>query len=617
MIVNATALRLAALILLTTPFFLATQSFAQTPKGSRPASSSSLVAAPRSTEQELSLLLLVRVANDLKSEPDHPAAALIQAEIGDTLWKFDELQARAIFAMAWDSARQEILVTSTLDKEEARQHLDLLKRQAKAIREVARLFAKHDRETADRWLESLNQDALKKANPTQPSNDRTEFLAELALSEVKTNPVDAEKLGILSLEGTAVPSAFGPLLITMGSVDKTLADTLFRAAILALLRNNSPNGSILSALSNYLFFVNGNVFSKNDTANVRLFTDYLIEGATNQVSLLRDSRSTGTVPQSVISMATFLSVRGNLIVERNAPDKLQLLRPLLNELIAALTPQQVDDIANTASTTNQQQRMDSSLGGDLDSVIDRAEHEKDDRVRDYMWRALAIGAMRGDSDQALKFADKIGDESMRAQTEDDVNLAIIADRVRSASYVDAREAALKFHDKNLRAKTLAEVADRALAGSRDRTLGADLLSEALSIVNTAEPSADRAAITLLLAQKFAKFDLNRAFEIAEAAVKTINSVESASPAGNQQTQHHGVRILSFTVVGGAELSTGQHESLDSLAFDALTPLAASDYYRVRNLGESVQNKLIRARYLIALARGVLGVSVSQKPSQPF
>jgi len=415
-----------------------------------------------------------------------------------------------------------------------------------------------------------------------------------------------------------VPSAFGPLLIGMRGVDKTLADTLFRAAIDALLRNNAPDGAILSSLSNYLFFVDGRIFSKSDVGNARLFTDYLIAAATNQVSILRDSRNAGgVVPDSVVSLVSFLTVRGNYIIERNAADKLPLLRPLMNELTAALTPQQVDDVATMSSGISQQQRMDTASQGDLESVIDRAEHEKDDGVRDYIWRTLAIGAMRGDSDRALKFAAKISDESMRLQTQDDINLVMVGDRVRSASYADAREAALKFNDKNLRAKTLAEVADRVFASSQDRNVAAELLSEALSIVTSAEPSVDRAAITLLLAQKFAKFDPNRAFEIVEAAVKTINSVQSGLPSRTQQTQHHGVRVISFTVVGGVELSTEQHESLDSLPFDALKPLGASDYYRARNLADSLQNKLIRARYLIALARGVLGVSGFDKPSSRF
>ena len=63
--------------------------------------------------------------------------------------------------------------------------------------------------------------------------------------------------------------------------------------------------------------------------------------------------------------------------------------------------------------------------------------------------------------------------------------------------------------------------------------------------------------------------------------------------------------MSFTMVGGAELTTGDHATLDSLSFQGLGTLVGSDYFRARNLGDDIQNKTVRARYLLAIARNVL------------
>jgi len=70
------------------------------------------------------------------------------------------------------------------------------------------------------------------------------------------------------------------------------------------------------------------------------------------------------------------------------------------------------------------------------------------------------------------------------------------------------------------------------------------------------------------------------------------------------------------MVGGAELTTGEHATIDSLAFAALKSLGKEDYFRARSMGDDIQNKLIRSRYLLALARGVLNVSDSPK-SRPI
>ena len=67
-------------------------------------------------EKELALGLIRQVPQELKSEADKPAAALIQAQAAEALWSFDELEARAVFRLAFDTARAPLSETSALDK---------------------------------------------------------------------------------------------------------------------------------------------------------------------------------------------------------------------------------------------------------------------------------------------------------------------------------------------------------------------------------------------------------------------------------------------------------------------------------------------------------------------
>jgi hypothetical protein len=172
-------------------------------------------------------------------------------------------------------------------------------------------------------------------------------------------------------------------------------------------------------------------------------------------------------------------------------------------LSSALSQQQIDDLALMTTGLRQQEAMESRGEGGLDAEIQRAEREKDAVVRDQLWRSLAVGMMRGDPDRARSFADRIDDKPLREQTQDDVNLVVAGDALRGANYEEARKAALKFNDTNLRAKTLAEVADVWIR-SKNRERAGEILSEAYEMAAKGEPSADRAAITLLLAQKFRK-----------------------------------------------------------------------------------------------------------------
>lgn len=559
--------------------------------------------AKLSVEQELALALLRQLTSDLKAEADKPSAALIQAQAADVLWNFDEMEARSLFRVAFDTANQPIPETSTIDKDEKARRLKSIRQQASVVQNILTLFGRHDHAGAEALLESLKDKRSTKPDAQgQLSQDRAEFLAQLALQEVRTNPDEAQKLVLFSLNAPEIPAATGQVLIALRSVDRAKGDVLFEAILAALRRNVYSAGTILTYLSNYMFFSNGTLFDRADAPHAAMLIDYLVDASNAELARWQELKaSNSSMPDSAAVLLNFLGSRGLNIFRANAPDKLYRVQPVLNELSAALNQEQRANLAQLTAAQPPSTASDSP--NDIDAALQKAESEKDPGVRDDLRRAIAVRTMRDNPEQALSIASRIDDPALRSQTEDDINLVLAAHIPRGA-YVEARRAFAKFHDQNLRAKCLAELASRTYSISHNRDEAVQLFSEAYEIALKADRTADRADVLLLLAEKINSLDPARSFEFLSAAVQAVNQAKedsaSASPPAGR-----GLKIMTSTVVGGLELTAGKHATLDSLSFTGLASLLGSDYYRARNLGDTIQNKIIRGKYLLALARSVL------------
>src|SRR5437762_13028711 len=108
------------------------------------------------------------------------------------------------------------------------------------------MFAKRDRATAERWLDSIKAEQKSESPGSQLTQERAEFFAQLAYQLAKTNPSEAAKLGLMSLGSKEVPQTMGRLLIALRSVDPTASDNLFRAVISAMRGSVAPGRSTLN-----------------------------------------------------------------------------------------------------------------------------------------------------------------------------------------------------------------------------------------------------------------------------------------------------------------------------------------------------------------------------------
>src|SRR6185369_13534495 len=93
---------------------------------------------------------LVSIANELKGEADRSAAALLQSEVADVLWRFDQPSARSIFRLAFDNVRQDITNnSSSSEATSAKDSLIQSRQRTSAIRVILKRYGLHDRKGAD------------------------------------------------------------------------------------------------------------------------------------------------------------------------------------------------------------------------------------------------------------------------------------------------------------------------------------------------------------------------------------------------------------------------------------------------------------------------------------
>jgi len=554
---------------------------------------------------------LFGIVNELKGESDKPAAALLQSEVADVLWRFDEPAARSIFRLAFDTVRQQSPNdSSSIDPKAKSEAVKESRRQASAIKTILKRYGLYDRKSAEAWLQDFENDI--KSDETNSnkgprmSPERAELLAEMAVGLVFQDPKEAQRLGLLSLSAESIPSAFSPLLMALRNRDKALSDVLFRQALLSMRGNGLRYDSALLSLANYEFFSDGRPVPDASPPDVGLIIQYFVDAAIAQATRFRNASVRDADEQaSTGNLYSFLISRALPIVAFNSPDKLVLLRSNVGELAQELTGDQRQQAEMLASLAQQKSNLIDGNDSDIESRIHRAEQEKNASTRDFLFRNLVIQLMRRDPEQALEFARKIDAAEMRAQSEDDVYLVLLQKAFSGGSNDDARKLALKLNDVAGRARWLAEIAGR-LSSRTDRTEAANLLSEAYSIAAKCDNTPAKVAALLFIAKEFVLSDQNRGFDILSEALKTANRVD---PKADGKTKPSGptMRVITMTVVDGKERSTDLHATVDSIDFNEIGIFAERDYVQTSLLGEDIKDRLLRSKYFLALARSVLHV----------
>ncbi|PYK09774.1 MAG: hypothetical protein DME65_11330, partial [Verrucomicrobia bacterium] len=354
---------------------------------------------PAAKNKEESIARLFGLVNELKSEPNTVAAGLLQSEIADVLWRFDEAGARVIFRLAFDSVRQmKTESSSSLDAEAKNQALREARRRASAIKTILNRYGLHDGKGAETWLQDFENDQLAEQKDATKSSRmsvaQAELITEMATALAPKNAKEAQRLGALALTAESIPPSFTRLLMALHSADKALGDGLFRQALLAMRANGLKYDFALVSLTNYDFFADGRMAPGISIGDVSLITQYFVDAASAHSAMLRNGALTSDEQVSLGSLYSFLNSRALPIVALYAPDKLTLLQTNLAEMSRGLTSDQRQQAETFASLDQQRSEAGNGKDADLDTQIRRVEQQRNPATRDVLFQNLALSLMR-------------------------------------------------------------------------------------------------------------------------------------------------------------------------------------------------------------------------------
>lgn len=572
----------------------------------------SSVAMGQAVENQDAIDLLKTTARNLKSESDKLGAARLQARIADELWTFDEPFAREAFRWALAGATEPVPENLPKDKQAS-----YINRQASVLKETLRRFGIHDRKQAAAWLKRFEIESVSNDPPAAGSksdNLQRDLFMQIAVQLAMSDPEQAVVLGRMALSGNRIPEGFGSLLFSVSRNRRDLGDDLFRAAVAALRRNNYVYDVAMLILANYLFTNDGELHSTANLTDAQLLANFYVDAAWKQ-----PGGDGNPVPPSSASFYNQLELRALPIVSRYAPTRLPELRGQMTRIATGLNAEQLQRTELLRAMQQQESAVATRDNYTLDEQIERAEREKNPQVRDALFLSIATTVMREDEERALTIAKKIEDQKLRASTEDDIYLIKIQSLLRSPQTIaEARKVATQFSNQIFRAKILVQLAARVLARNKDQALSSELLSEALTAMTKADDIPDKVLAQLQVVEQFAKFDTVRAFEVLGTALATMNRLQAQKePIASATSKPPLLRIKSFTVVNGVEMTTGNEATIDSIDFREIRSLAAQDYIQARLLATKLEQPLQRANYLIAVAASVLKTEVQTEHGFDF
>lgn len=578
-----------------------------------PEKSSTASPARSNNEQEV-IARLFGLVTELKSEPNRIDAALLQSEIADIIWQFDEPASRATFRLAFDTARESPTPSSSLvDVTSQKERLKQSRRRISAIKAILKRYGAHDRKEPEAWMREFEKEIEANRSSSRSnwrmSQAEAELLAELALTLISENPKEAQRLGslVLAAEGN-VPMAFYQLLLDLRDRDKVLSDVLWRQVFSAMRAKSFDYDSVLIPLTNYAFFSNGRRFPDTAPADVALVVQYFVDAAAAQAARSRSGlNGTSTDQTSRESLYVFLTSRALPIVTLNSPENFVLLRAHIDDLAQGLTAagRQQADLAT--SLMSDKQMLTDAADVDIEARIDEAMHINNSATRNLMLRNLVLGIMRSDPEKALSVTKKIDNAEIRAQTEDDVYVVMLQKAFRERAIDRMKTVALKLNDNISKAKWLAATAGQLAVKADDTSEATDLLSQSYSIAMKSDNTPAKLEVLLLIAKDFARFDKDRGFAILAEAVDTANRLDPKAESKRRSPPGTTFKIISITVINGTEVSTDDSPTLESMDFHQISSFAEHDYVRTSALGTNIKDRLLRGKYFIALARTVLHV----------
>ena len=562
----------------------------------------------RQRQQARAIALIEQVGSEAELWDDKRSAVEALANAADLLWDRNPSRASKWLRKAWDLVDQVTEGEQNPALKEFVRQSD--KAQLKSI--VLRVAHSHDPKLADKFVQQIAEEQPEQKKERGAFDDRTarsEQLLWLAQQALETNPQLAFNLAQRSLTD-GISFTLQNLLTGLRKKDVALANQLFDLA-LTRFSSGAPEPSEAEVLSGYLFQP-GISFSSNAAGTVIMSMNpalrsepaaFKSEPERAHRFLLAAYQTFFTRPlpletQEDRQRAQKIWVFGNRNLGRYdsvAPEFSVPLKSYLTQLESKLFPEgRGDPFGNNRKSSGEPAKSDKEIyESRIAALEERAEKTVDPAARNLAWVEVALAVDVEDYSRAKSFAEKITDDTLKADAISFVLFRSALAQVRKKEFEKATELAPQIANLPRRAVVKIAIA-QDLTDDRQQTRF-DLLTEVERELRKEEPSANVAKILLGRVALIATLDRDQGLVALEQSLQAINKLDrfdlknSSAPKLGIKGSWRSESLADIPRIGFSFRS-------------AIEPLIATEFENVVNLTDTLKAREIRGLAQLEIAR---------------
>lgn len=445
----------------------------------------------------------------------------VLAKVADVLWAENSSRARELFRTAFENI-ESIELTAAQDQRVAMA-------QARNGRfgplfhlrsHVLQLIARHDQALAKELLDSYT-DASNKEDADKANNLSKEELAyiseDVAVASARTQPERSTQL-VRVLLTKRIDHSLVFLLVRIRRENPNLADSLFREA-LTVAGQHGLIPAELEALSVYVLPTEDDLFYGNDPladparhAAASGFLDYVYAGATQLGSAMTFTSSSQELDRQLARRVYNALTRVLPLFARVQPQRASVVNDQMRRLLGFME-------------SGDALRADKPLRKSVDELLHDAESTVGEKRRTLAFmRASSAALTDGDVDRSIAIAERIDDPYERQIQTSLVRYQTSMKMLRDGKVEKAYEFAkvVEFLPQRvLLYDRLAQKLRKDGDQNRSRETLEDIWAWLLKAPNGPQKVDAMLTITLTMAQQ----DVERAFELIQSTVKTLNTTD--------------------------------------------------------------------------------------------
>ena len=562
----------------------------------------------RQRQQARAIALIEQVGSEAELWDDKRSAVEALANAADLLWDRNPSRASKWLRKAWDLVDQVTEGEQNPALKEFVRQSD--KAQLKSI--VLRVAHSHDPKLADKFVQQIAEEQPEQKKERGAFDDRTarsEQLLWLAQQALETNPQLAFNLAQRSLTD-GISFTLQNLLTGLRKKDVALSNQLFDLA-LTRFSSGAPEPSEAEVLSGYLFQP-GISFSSNAAGTVIMSMNpafrsepaaFKSEPERAHRFLLAAYQTFFTRPlpletQEDRQRAQKIWVFGNRNLGRYdsvAPEFSVPLKSYLTQLESKLFPEgRGDPFGNNRKSSGEPAKSDKEVyESRIAALEERAEKTVDPTARNLAWVEVALAVDVEDYVRAKSFAEKISDDTLKADAISFVLFRSALAQVRKKEFEKATELAPQIASLPRRAVVKIAIA-QGLTDDRQQTRF-DLLTEVERESRKEEPSANVAKILLGRVALIATLDRDQGLVALEQSLQAINKLDrfdlknSSAPKLGIKGSWRSESLADIPRIGFSFRS-------------AIEPLIATEFENLVNLTDTLKAREIRGLAQLEIAR---------------